>query len=298
MSPSSSPGRPLITIAIAAGDGARHTELIDRLAESGLLGQSGVEICVAYSGGYSRTVETAVRSIHCPVGTPLFQLYGRALAETDSLYVGLLDADCPPAPGWLDAVLREARAGKNVLYGPVDPGWPADDPRIVGYLVEYAQFQSPLDQALGEYPGNNIAFRRELLETAPPDHSGFQKTFFLRRLESESGIRPEACEDMVVIHRKAYPWRHYLRRRLHHGRLYGSSHARTIGGRRFLYAAGTPILPAIRYWRILRAAQRHPDLRNAVVRFSGRVLASELAWSVGEWQGYMLGPPREGAALD
>lgn len=298
MNSGTSTSRPLLTIAIAAGARDDHVQLCNQLREAGLLDRPEVQVCVAHAGEQWGDPDGAVEVIAHPRGTPVFRLYRTLLEQTDSLYVALLDAGCPPTKRWLNAALERIRGERDVFYGPVDPGWGPDDPRIVGYLVEYAQFRRPLERTLTEYPGNNIVFRRELLASAPPDRAGFQKTFFLRHIEHELGIRPEACDDMSVVYRKSYEWRYYLRRRLRHGRLYGSSHARSLGRRRFLYAGGSLVLPALRCWRILRAARRDSALLRSVLHFSARIVASECAWSMGECQGYLAGSSLSDAYLD
>ena len=290
--------QPLLTIAIAASYGVNFAALRDLLSEAGLLHQSDVQICIAHAGREPLVADNTVQVISCQVGTPVFRLYADIIEKTESQYVALLDASCPPCQGWLAAVREQIRGSADIIYGPVNSGWDRNDSRNVGYLIEYAQFRRPLDKALAEYPGNNIVFRRELLATVPKDGAGFQKTFFLRHIENELGIKPRACDDMIVMYRKSYAWTYYLHRRLRHGRLYGSSHASSIGLRRFLYAAGTLVLPVLRYWRILRTAWREPELTSEVLRFSVRIVVSECAWSIGECLGYLAGAAGDEAFLD
>jgi hypothetical protein len=294
----SPPPPPLLTLAIAVGNKENFAALRDQLSEAGLLNQSDVQICIAHAGHEPLVPDNTVQVISCQVGTPVFRLYATIIEKTDSLYVALLDAACPPCQGWLAAAREQFRSSTDIFYGPVNSGWDRGDPRNVGYLIEYAQFRQPLDTALPEYPGNNIVFRRELLATVPEDGAGFQKTFFLRCMENELGIKPRACDDMMVMYRKSYPWTYYLHRRLRHGRLYGSSHASSLGNRRFMYAGGTLILPVLRYWRILRTARRDPHIISDVLRFSARIVVSECAWSIGECQGYLAGAARDEAFLD
>lgn len=290
---------PLLTVAIAAaGSRVNYTEFCDELSKAGLLDQPDVQICIAHAAKQPWETDSNIRIIPCSVGTPFYRLYETILEQTDSHYVALLDAGCPPAGGWLKTVRKQIHNETDIFYGPVDSGWSPDNPQIVGYLIEYAQFQRPLDQSINEYPGNNIVFRRELLATASYNNAGFQKTFFLRQVERESGIKPTACDDMIIVYHKSYSFSYYLRRRLQHGRLYGSGHAPALGNKRFLYACGTLMLPILRYWRILYANRHNTALQRVALRFSVRILICESAWSLGECQGYLAGAPQNEAYLD
>lgn len=299
MSNSAGSSPPLLTVAIAASANHDMAALREDLSDAGLLHQADVQICIAFAGQVSEVDDSDLMLMPCASGTPVFRLYAHVIDNTTSEYVALLDAACPPCRAWLTAAREQIANAADIFYGPVNSGWGSDDPRNTGYLIEYAQFRRPLQPGLPEYPGNNLVFRRTLLTAVPgASECGFQKTFFLRCIEERLGIKPRACDKMLVTYRKSYPWRYYLCRRLRHGRLYGSSHARSLGMRRFLHAGGTLLLPLIRYWRILRMAAREPGLRADVLRFSGRVILSEIAWSIGECQGYLAGAAPDEAFLD
>ncbi len=291
---------PLLLIAIASSNTqGDHAGLLESLTSAGLLNQPDIKVCIVLAGEQAMDSPDDNQSLfRVSSSTPFFEQYATLIQQTESRYIALLDASCPPTEGWLRAARQMMRDQTPVFYGPVNNGWLGNDSRTIGYLIEYAQFREPLDPALPEYPGNNIAFRRELLREAPLVGPGFQKTFFLRQVRDKLGITPTACNDMAVIYRKQHSWSYYLRRRYHHGRLYGASHAQILGYRRLLYAAGVVILPLLRYSRILRASSRAPALSGNVMRFSVPILASECAWSLGECAGYIAGAPDDRVFLD
>ncbi|WP_303286369.1 MULTISPECIES: hypothetical protein [Marinobacter] len=290
---------PRLMIAIAASTQGDHAGLRESLASAGLLNQPDIRVCVAQVDEPAMdSPDDNLSLFRFSSHTPFFEQYATIIRQTRSRYIALLDASCPPTEGWLRAVRQRMRDETPVFYGPVNSGWPGKDFRNIGYLIEYAQFREPLDPTLPEYPGNNIAFQRKLLQDVPLVGSGFQKTFFVRQVRDKLGITPFACNDMSVTYRKQFSWGYYLRRRYCHGRLYGASHAEILGYRRLLYAVGILILPLLRYSRILRASRRAPVLTGNVLRFSVPILVSECAWSVGECAGYMAGAPDDGVFLD
>lgn len=290
---------PLLTIIIAASPTADHASLRQHLVKGGFLNQPDIKVCLSLLDGQEmETPEDNLSVFRHSSRTPFFEQYAAIIQQTSSHYIALLDASCPPGQAWLSAARQQMKAGTPVFFGPVNSGWPEKDSRNIGYLIEYAQFRAPIDPTLQEYPGNNLAFQRELLKEVSLVGAGFQKTFFLRQIRGTLGIVPTPDNDMVVTYRKQYYPGYYLRRRHCHGRLYGASHAEVLGFRRFLYAAGILILPALRYSRILRASRRAPTLSRSVLRFSMSILISECAWSAGECAGYLAGAPEDGLFLD
>lgn len=291
--------QPLLTIAIAASTKADHAFLREHLATADVLNQPDIEVCVALLDDQDMDApEDNLSVFRFSSCTPFFEQYAAMIQRTHSRYIALLDSSCPPAQGWLSAVRQCMNDETPVFFGPITSGWPEKDSRNIGYLIEYAQFRAPIDPELPEYPGNNIAFQRELVRKVSLVGKGFQKTFFLRQVKEKLGITPTACNDMLVTYLKHYAWGYYLHRRYCHGRLYGASQAEVLGSWRFLYAAGIPILPLLRYSRILRASKRTPTLFQKVLHFSILILVSELAWSAGECAGYIAGAPEDGIFRD
>jgi hypothetical protein len=103
-------------------------------------------------------------------------------------------------------------------------------------------------------------------------------------------------ETMGVSFQRHYDLNGYLGRRFLHGRCYGGSRLleRDAPSRAFCLAA-TPLLPALRTWRVVR---RTAGKRGAAARFLNAALPlilGEVAWAIGEGVGYGAG---RGSACD
>lgn len=230
----------------------------------------------------------------CPKGTSMFKLWGNGIARSSREYVAILDLSCPPRPGWLQAVRRGVEDEIDLLLGPVVPYWTPEDQRIVGYLVEYAQFYRPLSNALSEVPGINLVFDRRLVDSLPRlQDDGFVKTTMLQETRHQGTIRKRTLDDMVVVYRREFALRAYLARRWRHGRFYAARRFSAPNQPpKLLCVAFTPILGFVRTWRIYRAARKVEDLRRAFFRHLVTIVLVETAWSVGEFVGYTLGDRR------
>jgi len=288
--------RPRLALAVAAKGSFDPAPFLQALREDPALGGPGVEIHIAHDGGWPAGQALPLPNIRlhaCAPGIPVSVLWGEALARASAGHVAVLDIQVPPAPGWLRRAEAEIAAGTPLFFGPVAPGWDMHDRRILGYLIEYAQFHAPVPPDLGEVPGNNLVGLRHLLlgPGAADAPRPFFKTFALWRLAREAGPAPRCLDDMAVAYRKGFAPGPYLAARIGQGRSFAARrHAHPGQPPRLLCIAFTPLLPLLRVRRILRAARRHAALRRAARRHLPFLLLAEAAWSLGELLGYLAGP--------
>ena len=284
----------VLCLAVAAKGECDPQLFMDALEADGVFSAANVAIHIAYDCTWpieSFTVADNVFLHPCPPATSILKLWGEALASSTGHYVAVLDINCPPSVGWLRNVMSEIDRGSALFFGPVDSGWKCNDRRIVGYLAEYAQFSSPLAKVLDEVPGNNLVCKRTLLgDMKKLKIEGLFKTFMVWRIATEEHLMPKRLNDMVVNYRKSFRLRHYVGRRFIHGRCFGATrHDNADQPMRLLCIGFTLVLPLVRTWRIYKAVRSRSELRRAFYRFLIMILASECAWSAGEFFGYVFG---------
>jgi hypothetical protein len=284
----------VLSLAVAAKGACDPQAFIDALAADDIITTPNVDVHIAHDVEWpSESIKMPDNvTLHpCPPGTSILKLWGVALARSAGEYVAVLDIKCAPAAGWLSSVLSEISRGSKVFFGPVDSGWDRTDKRIVGYLAEYAQFNSPLSEELDEVPGNNIVCLRSLLDDSEKlKTEGFFKTFMVWRLESEQNLSPGRLDEMIVNYKKPFSLGHYIKRRFIHGRCFGATrHDNADQPSRLLCTGFTLLLPLLRTWRIYKGVRNRSDLRNAFYRFLLLIILSECAWSAGEFSGYAFG---------
>lgn len=283
----------VLSITVAAKGDCDPEPFIAALVHDGADIANNVDIHIAHDAPW-HTVSAAwpdnVFLHECPIGTSIMKLWGTAISHSSGDYVAVLDINTPPAAGWLDAATAAIRNASALFFGPVNCGWAPDEPGIVGYLAEYAQFRSPLAQNLQEVPGNNLVCRRDLLDNAAKLASaGFFKTFMIWRLASEESRLPARSDDMIVTYRKPFRYRDYMKRRFEHGRCFGVTRHDNDGQPSRLACIGFAFfLPVLRTWRIYRTTRTDRDLKNAFYRHLHLILQAELAWSFGELLGYLF----------
>ena len=240
----------------------------------------------------------AIESIFCAQGASIFHLWGAAIPRATSAYVAVLDARCPPAAGWVAGAQRAIAEGVPAFFGPVTFARGGEDPALVEYLLEYGQFARPIAAGMGEVPGNNLVFRRDLLCADDLRDQQFHKVFFVDRLKLR-GLAPLLRDEVEVIYEKRYRRLHYLRRRFAHGRTYAALRSAGQGfGFRVWRALTSPALPFLRLFRITNSLRGKAALQSALLRRAAYALVAETAWSIGECAGYLSATPGDPAYLD
>jgi hypothetical protein len=276
--------RPLVSLSlVVAAKGDCHVADFN----AAVAGWMGVEVLVVQDrdGALDAPLAPGVDLHRLTTEGSVFDLWGEGISLATGDYVAILDIHCPPGPGWIAAVQTWLAKGADAAFGPVEPAYDWDDPRIVGYLTEYVQFHRPIAADMREVAGNNLILRRDLAgspETLRKD--GFVKTHLLPSLPETPRLLPEA----LVLHAKPMDLAAYYRRRYLHGRCFAAQRG-LAPVRRVITAMATILLPFVRVARAARHTQRLPQARAAFWRFLPQIFIAESAWSFGECLGYLAG---------
>lgn len=292
--PNSPQAASLTLLVVVPGD-SDPTPWVRALAE---VPGAECSVILAYPRDAAGERDAAFEAVYAPRGSSIFHLWEAALRRASGTYVAVLDARCPPTAAWLGGARRAIADGVPAFFGPVTLGEGGDGRAMVEYLLEYGQFARPIGAGMEEVPGNNLVFRRDLLQAEDLNDHQFHKVFFVDRLKRE-GRAPVYRDDVEVTYGKQFNSLHYLRRRFAHGRTYAALRsAGKGGGYRLWHAVSSPALPMLRLSRVASSLRGKPSLQAALWRHPAYALAAETAWSLGECAGYLTGKPGDLAYLD
>ena len=223
--------------------------------------------------------------------TTLPVLWATGIARTSGEIVAVTDSSCVVAENWISEIFAAHQADSPVIGGAVEMSESKSLTDWAAYFCEYGQFMKPLAAGAVEVlPGNDIAFKRDVLKKHPQFvENEFWKTYLCQQLQTE-GIELISAPSMLVYYSKSFEFLPFLVRRFHHGRCFAGMRIKSeTVFKRALYAVGTIVLPFVFFIRtITPVLQKRRFVREFILALPISVLAI-LLWSIGETCGYLAG---------
>lgn len=221
--------------------------------------------------------------------TPL-ELASRAIRESRGEIILLTEDHCIPHPDWVKRLSESLEAGYGAAGGVVELAEGASGVDWAFYFVDFFRYADPVvDGPSPTLTVCNVAYRRRDLE-ALSDMSWkafFHETAVNDSLRDRVGPLRLSGGGRVTM-RRHVRLRDALYERYAFGRLFGCTRLEhTRGARRWLYRLGAPALPPVLLGRMYRKAARSAVLRRQLLRGLIPLNLMVLAWSWGEWLGYL-----------
>lgn len=288
------PGEDLLslTVAVVAICGPAHLERC-LTALDAQVGAPRFEVLVIHDPALDGIADVCERHAARAVGnagqrTPL-ELASRAIKESAGDLILLTEDHCIPAPDWVARLRAAQHPGRAVVGGRVEvrPGVSAVDWAF--YFVDFFRYSAPVVE--GPSPSLtvcNASYKRAELEQVRDNWEVyFHETAVNARLHERFGDLWLTPDSLVQMHRHV-TFAEALRERYAFGRLFGCTRLEFCGlGKRLFYCLFAPTLPLILMGRMTRKGLSSRTLRAGFLRSSPVLAALALAWSWGEWLGYL-----------
>lgn len=260
------------------------------------------EILVVHAAGQSvaGTPEVAsagpqIRVLTAAPGSVVPHLWGLGVRSARGRVVALTTTHIRVRPPWARAIL--ASSGQSgAAGGPIDHPRGGSMLARAAYLLRYfAYLPGARPAVVQELPGENVAYRRDLLERhAAMFVDGFWEVDVHRRLRAEGhelGWTADATVDFVP----SVSLLGMVRNRLVHGAHFGRYRVRELGWPWWRALAVTPLVPAVLLLRIGRhAAAATPRRLGTLVAALPALLVLLVAWAAGEAAGAWRGRRADG----
>jgi GT2 family glycosyltransferase len=290
------PAEPLVSVVIACVNGLPAiAECLEALGHQE--GSVGCEALVMDRCGAETREALRARfpwaTIVAVEGRPSVPaLRAMGIARARGHLVAILEDHCNVSPRWLQVIERAHRSGHRVLGGAVENGSVERTVDWAVFFCEYARFMPPLPRGVvDEITGNNSVYERELLKSLGGEQQDEVWEWFLHSRLRERGVRFYCEPEMVVSHKKEFGFGYFLRQRYYYSRSFAGMRLRGAPlWKRLTYTAGTPLLPALLFVRLLACVGRKRRYWPPFAR-AAPVLATFLvsgAW--GEAVGALMGP--------
>ncbi|MBK6496195.1 MAG: glycosyltransferase [Gemmatimonadetes bacterium] len=233
-----------------------------------------------------------VRLLPVPASTTIPEMRHLAFQEARADAVAVIEDHVIVPPEWGRKLLDGLAAGHDVVGGPIAN---AADQRLLDwstFLCEYSACLPPLPEGAANWlPGNNIVYRRALLERFREVTAEGKWENRLHDAMRAEGITLYCDASLIVGHKKHFGFVEYISQRYLYSRSYAG--ARVAGAptaRRLAMGAAALALPPLLLLRILRGNLAKGVPRGLVVTTTPFHLVYVSAWAVGEIVGYWFGP--------
>lgn len=280
------------------------SRVVERYREQG--DPSQLELVVACFGGSDIPAEPFERAGFSNVRTVVSDTFDRGVAEgaavrtATSDFVLFAQAQSYPAPGFLDALLREVREDRWAVIGPsVQAANPGTAFAWAALWILYGPWVDVRGGGAGAVPGHNSAYRRSALLSLDSSlerslDAGALLLSELRARGHESFLLPEACMEIVM----PATFGDFVRRVFRQGRQFAGQRRQDWSMlRRLGYAAGSPFIPLVRLARIFALLNERGHSRAAVIGLPSLMLGL-IAGAAGEFAGYVAGKAEPPSATD
>ncbi len=206
--------------------------------------------------------------------------------------VAIIEEHCVAPSDWIDTILDEFGPDDAAIGGPI-----LDDDfrRLRDWVVYFSEYHNYLPPwSPGERIGlndANIAYRRHtLLDHRQCLGESYWTIVLHPQLAGGSG-RLRAVPRMGVRHTGPFDYAYYLRQRYLLSRVWGGTERDRVGvARRLAHLAAAPIFPLFLLGRIARRVHASARLRRRFATALPLLVPVVLAYTWGEWLGYLVGP--------
>jgi hypothetical protein len=226
-----------------------------------------------------------------PSDTTIPDMRARGFERAKSDAIGVIEDHVVVPPGWARKLLDTFASGADVAGGPIENA--ATESRVdwAAFLCEYSPCLPPLRGGESSWlPGNNIAYRRSVLERYKVVLEQGKWENHLHDAMRADGVKLIMLPDLVVGHKMHYTFDLYLTQRYLYARSYAG--ARVQGKPapvRLVYGLASLVLPPMLFVRTLKTIVNKGRHLEHLLPSVPMLAAFVVSWGLGEMHGYVLG---------
>lgn len=231
------------------------------------------------------------RVLDVPHRTTIPEMRHLAFGEARADAVAVIEDHVIVPPDWGRHLLAGLAAGHDVVGGPIRN---AADQRLLDwstFLCEYSACLPPLPTGPASWlPGNNVVYRRELLERFREVTGEGRWENRLHDALRATGIVLHCDAELIVGHKKHFGFLEYISQRFLYSRSYAGARVAGAGmARRAATGLAAFALPPLLLARTVRANLHKGVATSLVVATLPLVAIYVTSWGIGEVVGYWFG---------
>jgi hypothetical protein len=230
------------------------------------------------------------------------QLRAAGFDQSRGPIIAVIEEHCVAADDWIETILATFGPKDSAIGGPM---FDDDFRRLRDWVVYFSEYNADIPPWTAGDRGwlndANAAYGREHLER---HRAVLGESYWAAALHPKlvaEGARMKAVPNMVVRHTGPFDYAYYLRQRYLLSRLWGGTQRDRVSlAERVMHLGAAPIFPAFLLARIAGRVHRSGSarLRARFLRAIPLLLPVLIAYTWGEWLGYLMGPGRAGELVE
>jgi hypothetical protein len=240
----------------------------------------------AEPAGFARTRIVQLGSL-----SPLAEAYAAGVRAASGRAVFIGETHSYPAPDWAEKLIAAQEESWTVVVPALGNANPGGALSWAAFVLDYGFWAGGPRRELDRIPVHNFAFARApLMELGPRMRELFEPGSVLPAALRKRGHRFLLEPAGRIEHVNISVLRHWLRERFLVGRRFGWTRAAAWSWpRKLAYSAGSPLIPPLIIWRIVRDVR--PNVRQHALPhlLFPAIGLGAAAWALGEVLGYLLG---------
>jgi GT2 family glycosyltransferase len=220
------------------------------------------------------------------------QANAAGIRQASAPVVAFVEEHSYPDPGWAEALIeahRQPRAAVGPVVRNANPGslvsW-AD------FLIAYGPWMDPSPTGAVDFlPGHNSSYKRAILLNYGTELEAMLESESVLHWDLQAkGYQLYLEPAAKISHLNFGLLSSWIPAQFYNGRLFAATRAQRWSPlRRLLYTGGVPLIPVVRFRRILQQLCRSDQRRNLPPRVLPTVILGLVVSAVGEMMGYALG---------
>ncbi len=214
------------------------------------------------------------------------------IREARGELLAFVDSDCVAAPDWLEQMAMAQRHSNTTVGGVVDNGARERWLDWAVYFCEFSQWMPPGRVSwMDDIPTCNLSFHRKLFDEFGPFREGiYCSDTALHWKLARAGRRARFVPTIQVAHHGLERLGAFFGHECFHGESFARLRVRErkfSQWRRWLYAGGAVLLPAVLWTRIAGRVLRNRRYGGEFALSTPLLVLGLAAWSLGEMRGYL-----------
>lgn len=233
----------------------------------------------------------SARLLEAGPGTTIPALRRQAFAAARADVVGVIEDHVIVPRDWARRMLAEHARGAQVVGGAIENAATGTLVDWSAFLCEYSHCLQPPHGSSSWLPGNNVTYRRALLERFATVIAEERWENRLHDALREAGIELRSLPGIVVGHQKHYSIAEYVTQRYLYSRSYAGGRLAGAGAaRRLAMGLASCALPPVLLWRVVLRVWRSGRHRVQLAHSMPLLGVYVLSWAAGEAVGCWFGP--------